>query len=146
MGGDKKRRQGKQQTASRETTNGALTRGALDKKHITKTYRQGLPVCDCGGVGQQLSTIEQQFFLYSLFIGQQLSTIGQHFFSTLFLLDNNYPQLTNNFFSTPFLLDNNYRQLANNGICLIQFGSDLFSLAQICFVLFCSMVQTPVNS
>ena len=77
MEGDKKRRQGKQQTASRETTNGALTRGALDKKHITKTYRQGLPVCDCGGVGQQLSTIDQQFFLYSLFIGQQLSTISQ---------------------------------------------------------------------
>ena len=62
------------------------------------------------------------------------------------LLDNNYPQLANNFFSTLFLLDNNYPQLTNNGICLIQFGSDLFSLAQICFVLFCSMVQTPVNS
>ena len=36
------RRNGRREkTASRETTNAALTRGARDKKHITKTYRQG---------------------------------------------------------------------------------------------------------
>ena len=39
MGGDKK-------TASRETTNAALTHGAHDKeKHIPTR----MPVCDCGG-------------------------------------------------------------------------------------------------
>ena len=36
------RRNGRRQkTISRGTTNGALTRGAGDKEHITKTYRQG---------------------------------------------------------------------------------------------------------
>ncbi len=44
-----------------------------------------MPVCDRGVIGQQLSTISQQFFLYSLFIGQQLSTIDQQFFLFLFL-------------------------------------------------------------
>ena len=45
-----------------------------------------MPVCDCGVIGQQLSTIDQQFLvLYSLFIGQQLSTICQQFFSFFFL-------------------------------------------------------------
>ena len=97
-----------------------------------------------GVIGQQLSTISQQFFvLYSLFIGQQLSTISQQFFfSTLFLLDNNYPQLTNNFwFSTLFLLDNNYPQLTNNFFSLLPFlGQQLSTISQHFFSFFSFLV------
>ena len=59
------RRNGRrQQTISRGTTNAALTHGARDKeKHIPTR----MPVCDRGGIGQQLLTIGQQFFLYSFF-------------------------------------------------------------------------------
>ena len=55
------RRNGKQHTPQRETTNAALTHGARDKeKHIPTR----MPVCDRGGIGQQLSTIGQQFFSF----------------------------------------------------------------------------------
>ena len=59
------RRNGRRQkTAQRETINAALTHGARDKeKHIPTR----MPVCDRGGIGQKLSTISQQFFLYSFF-------------------------------------------------------------------------------
>ena len=72
----KKRHQGKQQTPRWRTA------------HMTKknTYRQGCRYVIAGVIGQQLSTISQQFFLYSLFIGQQLSTIDQQFFPLLLLL------------------------------------------------------------
>ena len=61
MGGEKK-------TTSRGSRNAALTHGARDKeKHIPTR----MPVCDCWAfIGQQLSTIGQQFFSLLPFIGQ----------------------------------------------------------------------------
>ena len=41
-----------------------------------------------GVIGQQLSTISQQFFLYSLLLVQQLSTIEQQFFTFFSFLVN----------------------------------------------------------
>ncbi len=56
------RRNGRREkTTSRETTNAALTHGARDKeKHIPTR----MPVCDRVVIGQQLSTISQQFFSF----------------------------------------------------------------------------------
>ena len=69
------RRNGRRQkTASRETTNAALTHGARDKeKHIPTR----MPVCDCGAlIGQQLSTIGQQFFSFFFFLVKTLTLGG----------------------------------------------------------------------
>ncbi len=92
-------------------SNAALTHGARDKENHIPTR---MPVCDRGVIGQQLSTIGQQFFSTLFLLDNNYPQLTNIFFSTLFLLDNNYPQLANIFFSTLFLLDNNYPQLDNN--------------------------------
>ncbi len=54
-------------------SNAALTHGARDKeKHIPTR----MPVCDCGVIGQQLSTIGQQFFSFFSFLVKTLTLGG----------------------------------------------------------------------
>ncbi len=85
---------------------GILCKGTIHRKgglgnsgtsrEIKTNTGKWLPVCDRGALlDNNYPQLNNNFFLYSLFIGQQLSTIEQQFFfSTLFLLDNNYRQLT----------------------------------------------------
>ena len=68
------RRNGRREkTASRGNKNGAQTRGARDKeKHIPTR----MPVCDRVVIGQQLSTISQQFFSFFSFLVKTLALGG----------------------------------------------------------------------
>ena len=51
----------------RRSRNASLTTRARNKKHITNTYRQGCRYVIAGVIGQQLSTIGQQFFFSTPF-------------------------------------------------------------------------------